>query len=275
MTYINPLAFLEIETVVPSLVEKAKYRKLVEIERSVEGYISYGTHAIKRVDLLRLVEELRDEQKASYHAFIYSQKALLQFLTWEDIRFFEIATNHELYGNRSFLNFVGPYFAKAYQRVLTKAYEQKDAETLLKLQRTSLLLLPIHERNIYRKIEQHIAQVCDDLKLLYQKLNFASHIDSSTSPKTILTQVVRDWSPSVVNALPIHFEEQRSRLASLLANLSVTVYNRFPSDDEVFYALIEMAIQLKTNAGTKSQIKKIIPSFALKCRSAMQLRLTH
>jgi hypothetical protein len=255
MTYINPIELLEIDDISAKTIKKAKTRKLAEIELSDEGGLKYGDRIIDRSEFLKVLEELNDEKKANYHAFIMDQPLLLRFLKWGDITFFEHPTADPLYSSRPFHNFVGAYFAEAFKKAFAEAYQNGDTYILLKMTERPMPILPTHRDTLYRKVEQSLTYLVDDLKLYYNKIKFSPQHSRPTDPSAILEKGLEGWNPNVLNALPKFFEDKRSDLAKTLADMAIMVFDRYPKDKGNFFHLIEAAYQLKVRPSTKQQVQ--------------------
>jgi hypothetical protein len=151
MTFINPFDLLEIETTDSDVIKKAKRHKLADIDLN-DGFLEFGNQKISKSEFIKLLDELDDDRKKKMYLFIKKDINLSKFLLNGDIRFFYLYRPYKAYQNQYFINFISPYFAESFNKLLVKAFNTGKSEYVNKLFSVPLLINQKNTDNLYKNL---------------------------------------------------------------------------------------------------------------------------
>ncbi len=126
MNFVNPFELLDVAETDAVSIKKAKKRKLAEFDLSDDGIIEVGNQKVTKSDFIRAIDELDNNDKAEFYLFVKNNPRLNAFLTNGDISFFTNFRQESIYSDVNFINFVSPYFAEQYNKVLLETYQNDN-----------------------------------------------------------------------------------------------------------------------------------------------------
>ena len=255
MIYINPFELLEISSNEPKIVEDATTWKLALIRNSNEGYILYGSNKIDHNKLLSVVADLKNPQLADYHHFILQRPRLLRFLKTGDSIFFEYYKSQKKFSSYPFKEFIGPYFAEAFNHAFVNAFKKADIEQMRLMLEIPALTLPELQPRLFDSVKTALNATCDRLKELLYRISYSFESWNNLDARNIKNKAIEGWDVTTVNALPDSFEPNRTKLALLLSDLAIKLEKQFPTDQGHFFELIETAMALKVSKEIQEKIK--------------------
>lgn len=226
MHFINPvevlnLAAADLTTIDDTVIKRAKKAVLAEIDLSDDGFFSYHGQQLTRADCERVIDELEQRDKLEFYHFIANHAALGNFLTKADETFFTAFRYESIYKLPEFVRFISPHFAAAYDSMLWKAWQRKDASFGQLIAIDPIVTSDDIEAS-YKSLRNALNGYVDDIQTLKAKVeDTAQEIDVTT----VRDQVNAFIDKEMLNALPPYFQELRNLIAVALRNLSVEVNN--------------------------------------------------
>ncbi len=132
MRYLCPYHLAEILGVVTQDLtalsyQKLKKRVLAQFELRQNEAVQLKDQMINKSDFLAVIEELKNDEKSSFHRLVYENKLLLDFLEFGDPDFL---TGSKPIGDDQFKLWVGPYFANRFSELLVKALKKRTIFSL-------------------------------------------------------------------------------------------------------------------------------------------------
>lgn len=226
MHFINPveilnLAATDLTTIDDTVIKRSKKTVLAEIDLSDDGFFSYHGLQLTRADCERVIDELEQRDKLEFYHFIANHAALGNFLTKADENFFTAFRYESIYKLPDFVAFISPWFAAAYDSMLWKAWQRKDA-SFGQLIAIDPIVTPDDIEASYNSLRNALNRYVDDIQTLKAKVeDTAQEIDVTTVQAQVNVLIDKE----MLNALPPYFQELRNLIAVALRNLSVEVNN--------------------------------------------------
>ncbi|MEM1214595.1 MAG: hypothetical protein AAGJ82_02840 [Bacteroidota bacterium] len=259
--YVNPLRLLNISTVDPAAVRKAKNQQLALLQLSDDGTLSYGNLAVDRSVFLAACDELKDERKAKYHLELFEQVHLLDFLSFGETTFFDQYEPRDLWEDPSFRRFVGPHYLQQYDQVYARAFTSGDVYLMRKMMEVDPLLSPSLTNNLYQTTVRKAEVEKTDLANYQQRLRYAR-------PGTLPDNAVAFWAAlqevsamEAWQALPAAFTPIRSEVARIYSSLLDHMQKLFPAEETVVEGYWEALSQLTVDASTRLALVEHRQSF--------------
>ena len=131
MHYINPYELLKftadnLSEIDSKAIIKEKKKLLQEIELSDTDSIIYSGIDVTKADCIRAIDDIDDKNKREFHFFIYQNKPLNNFLTNSSMLFFDRYQAESIYKLPEFLDFISPYFAIQYDKILSDSFNNQN-----------------------------------------------------------------------------------------------------------------------------------------------------
>jgi hypothetical protein len=255
MKFVNPYEVLELDTPDNSEVKKAKRRKLTEFDLSDDGSIEFKNLKIQKADFLKATDELDNEQKSQFYWSIKNNPELSNFLSSGDTWFFANYQTQRIFSNPDFIEFVSPYFAYQYNKVIFQTFEEGNTSLLKKLVANPILVSPNQTDKAYQNLREFISNQIQELHQIRTDIeNEETHYEED-NVEDVFSDLQEMISINTYNILPTYFQSQRNDIAQKLRNISVAVFNNLNSS-EVALQIIEFALKLSINNLTKQNIEK-------------------
>ena len=255
MKFVNPYEVLELDTPDNSEVKKAKRRKLTEFDLSDDGSIEFKNLKIHKADFLKATDELDNEQKSQFYWSIKNNPELSNFLSSGDTWFFANYQTQRIFSNPDFIEFVSPYFAYQYNKVIFQTFEEGNTSLLKKLVTNPILVSPNQIDKAYQNLREFISNQIQELHQIRIDIeNEETHYEED-SVEDVFSDLQEMININIYNILPTYFQAQRNDIAQKLRNISVAVFNNLNSS-EVALQIIEFALKLSINNLTKQNIEK-------------------
>ena len=255
MKFINPYEVLGLDTPDNGEVKKAKRRKLTEFDLSDDGSIEFKSIKIHKADFLNATDELDNEQKSQFYWSIKNNPELSNFLVSGDTWFFANYQTQRIFSNPDFVEFVSPYFAYQYNKVIFQTFEEGNTSLLRKLVANPILVSPSQTDKAYQNLREFINNQIQELHQIRTDIeNEETHYEED-NVEDIFSDLQEMININIYNILPIYFQSQRNDIAQKLRNISVAVFNNLNSS-EVALQIIQFALQLNINNLTKQNLEK-------------------
>ena len=255
MKFINPYEVLELDTPDNSEVKKAKRRKLTEFDLSDDGSIEFKNLKIHKADFLKAADELDNEQTSQFYWSIKNNPELSNFLVSGDTWFFVNYQTQRIFSNPDFVEFVSPYFAFQYNKVIFQTFDEGNTSLLKKLVANPILVSPAQTDKAYQKLREFINNQIQDLNQTETDIeNEETHYEED-SVEDVFSDLQEMINVNIYNILPTYFQSQRNDIAQKLRNISVEVFNNLNSS-EIALQIIQFALKLNINNLTKRNLEK-------------------
>ena len=237
--YISPFDLLQFTnmSVAKGLEEKAiqlaKKRLLHELELN-DGKVSWlGNYAIDKARAIAIVDELDDEVKRRCHIAVYQNDLLLNFLTRGDIHhflylddYFPCDTEEMLHRDFGFRKFLSKTFAKQYNRVLTRAIEERRLPVIEALFDGRRWVEPEDDDQCFSGAYKRLGDVVEKMRAL---------LEDSPSRRIRLREIEdflqKNKLPELFNLLPVHFASYQSEIVGEIRSFAISCFNT--QDDPV------------------------------------------
>lgn len=255
MNFINPFELLDVAEVDAASIKKAKRRKLAEFDLSDDGIIEVGNQKVTKSDFIRVTDELDNNDKAEFYLFVKNNLRLNAFLTNGDTSFFVNYRQESIYSDADFVNFISPYFAQQYNKVLLEAYENDNIPLLKRIVANPPLVNSRDTEKAYKGLSQFLKTIEEELHEIRTEIdNEESYYDEDTVDE--LDADLREKANiDAINILPSYFQAQRNEIALKVRNISVAVFNGI-NDADVAFQIVSHSLEFNTNNLTKQRLQK-------------------
>lgn len=226
MSYSNPFIRLGLSTDNWSDASTAEVRKkrkefLAELEASSGNYLHIHGDVLGKHDLIKLFDDLENEQTRQHHAIVARSSTLHDFLHGSRLDYFYEGDISMLSGQSDeFLTWVAPWFVYAYNLRLTNAFQQKDSDELHVLCTYPLPfspeLLTEAYKGTYQLTHEHRETILAENDKLAQ----------GQSPDGSIYELTEEWLISSLNYLPEYFQPIRDAIGGALEQVALTVFRR-------------------------------------------------
>ena len=231
--YISPFEMLQIADMTAAngldakAIKKAKKRLLHELELN-DGKVSWlGDYSLDKARALAVVDELDDEAKRRYHLAVYRNNHLLNFLTRGDIRhflyqddYFPCDTEELLHRELGFGTFLSKPFAKQYNRVLTRAIDERLLPVVEVLFDGRRWVEPEDDDQCFEGASKRVGDIVEEMRAI---------VRGGSSRKVSLREIevfLREHSlPELFNLLPVHFASYQGEIVKELRFLAISCFN--------------------------------------------------
>ncbi len=255
MLYINPFELLEIESTDKRDIKKAKNRKLAEIELSDEGGIYYNNQLIDRSTLLRIADQLSDDQLAFHWLFIHHQPLLNKFLKTGDTDFYKKYQHHEMFENLPFIHFIEPYFIPAFKNALWLAYHSQNTELVKRLFQAPPMVSIRQRSKLFDQLEKTLIKVYQEKSHTLNWLGVSNQRIQQKGASHLHQKALEKLNLPGLNALPEAFLEIRNHFARMLKEFALLIINHCQSENwEYALELIDLAMELNVSASVGKEV---------------------
>lgn len=256
MGYKNPFTILGISVdkwagASSGELRRKKKELLAELELSSDQYLHQNGVRISKQDLNDLFDDLEAEDLRNFHVMIARLPSLHDFLISSRLDYFYEGDASMLHSySEDFVQWVGPWFAEAYNARLANAYRQKDLDELKALTVHDLPfspeLLTIAYRDTYQIIDEH--------RDLIQEAN--DRISGGVKPDGQLYELTEEWLISALNLLPDYFSQIRDAIGESLEQLALSVYRRHQRG-KLSLLILRQALKLTLSPGVRKTLKDL------------------
>ncbi|MEN0003214.1 MAG: hypothetical protein AAF798_03685 [Bacteroidota bacterium] len=261
MNYINPFDLFGIHSSQAEVVQQALDSCLDQLERSESKVFFYKDQQLDRTHLQALAAELSIPERSAFHKFIQTHPSLADFLTSGTLFFFEDEDNL-LYHNKNFQAFVAPYFAAAMNRILVKALKEAPITKLQQLFRSPLFPKDEFQAIAFASTNTYLKDLITVLNANYRSVKWGKKEVVHWRPARLYQTVSSQFRVQALNCLPASFDDERGKIASVLADLAFWIADHFPNDRRYFYRLIQTAHQLEVRPAVRTRLEEDMEKLA-------------
>jgi hypothetical protein len=248
MQYLNPFKILGLT---PSNFSESELdiaaEKLLSLPLDSSNMLNIRGLIIKRYDLDKLIEELRDPAKRALHEELNHHNELLNFIEYGHPGY--LKNRKEYPENDALINFIAPYFAYQYSEVLIQAIKAHDIETVKLLAVQELPQKELLENEYFFDAKFYLEEVLQEMDALKddQRLYIMSERELSIQ--------VSDKSIELYNSLPDYFLSIRDDMAISLKNTSEAMAAQGRREGAA--VLLKQASKLKLNQTLQKDVKQL------------------
>ncbi len=215
----------------------ARKKCLAELELSEDQTITINGKTLEKQDIIAVFDELNNEIVFAYHLAIFKDETLLAFLEEGELKKGKFWNDNLLYDDPYFISFISPYFAEAYDRLISLLIRQaaqdmapagfdqqyKNAAPAIyrTLRRNKQMLFPVHREQAFAYAHRFFIEKKNELLLLHHRIAEETYAEEDVKAEHI-SQWCSDQAILLLNELPEDFNSVRHALASELNNLCVT-----------------------------------------------------
>ena len=259
--YINPIELLNLDADLPSgfdglTIRKAKKTLLAEIELSDTDTTIHNGIELTKSDCIRAIDDLDNKDKKDFHLFIFQIKDLNNFLSNGDLAFFHNYKVESIYKLAEFIDFISPYFAQQYEKLLSKNYKRNQLNNVRQLLSVKPIVSEAYIEECYKstyavvkEIEKEIIQQTKEIEN-----KKSSHIENDFEDLPDLLN--KKVNVELLNLLPAYFQSLRNQFAQSIRNLARDLNNDPYSEYKPAFRLIEIANNISTDGLIKQTITK-------------------
>ena len=239
MSYLDPYQLLQLEVEAPSEIEPAMLKRaqrklLAEFELSGEAVVKVHGVELDKSTALKLVEELRDPDRAALHWQVHQDPQLQLFLKEPTYQHPDSIPDLQ---PGPFQDFIGPYVAVALDRFFQVSLREKEFSLAAEgVDRLAYLRFKDQEDAI-KSVRKWLEQRLEDLEEWSENIkevNFRSDPVRTCLNKRLIF---------FLNSLPDRYQTWRNRYALALLKFSLPTVNERKMGPQAFLA-IEAANQL-------------------------------
>lgn len=230
MIFINPIEILELQNhsvheINNQLIKRQKRKLFADIDLSDDGFYDYKGISLTKVDCESAIEKLEKSDYVLLYKHLASDNQLLNdFLVNGDEGFFSKYTQESIYKLPEFVNFISPYFALKFDKVLAQSFKSKDFVKTQRILRT---------QNLFNDSDQNTAFKCTSIEISENIKKVQDITDKIKNKETKWTAEtvsgllfhIRNWVPvNILNLLPKYFQSQINKTASALNKLQLVIW---------------------------------------------------
>ena len=258
MNYLNPLAVLEIspeaaaEGLSTAFLKKHKKRLLAEFELNDTTTIELRGQELDRTAVLQLFESLEDESQLAHHVIILKETSLQAFLEEASLDYFYSRDVAQLAAHSNdFLKFIGPFYARQFNRRLVNALKQKDWEEI-----QLMCQFPLSIPTRY-----HAVSYQDAYRFLHAKIqeieSQTETISKGKAPGGEIQEFCDEMLITAMNHLPAYFAGTRDSYAIALEGLAIAVHNEHRRASLGVF-ILKQGMKLSISADAQARLQHIL-----------------
>ncbi|WP_369765263.1 tetratricopeptide repeat protein [Flavobacterium sp. WC2429] len=230
MQYINPFDLLNIQSenlndIESSVIRRAKNNLIADIELSDHKHIVYKGIQLTKPDCIRVIDELDNNDKKEFHFFIFKNSGLNLFLTKGDLQFFSTYKVESIYKLPEFLDFISPYFADQYDKLLSNNYKKGNEKKITEILSVKPITNEIYLEKCYKSTHAYLRKMNNEIKDITKEIDNGSAINTREYFENIHLKVKKIVAPELLNLLPSYFLNIRDSLGDSVRYLAVIIHN--------------------------------------------------
>lgn len=222
------------------IIQKSKKNLLKEIDLE-DGIVSWlGSVYIDKSRAIKCCDELNDANLWKYHFFIFQDKSLLSFLTRGKIDHFLVGSESSiclvkaLDNDPKFREWVGEYFVRQYDRVLSRALESENLKIIECLLDGRRWVSQAQEYDCFANSRRVID------RLLQPLIDILDASDVTKPSYSDIEKVVeRSLLLPKLNMLPLFFEAHQDAAVQNLRDIAISCVNQY-YDTDLSYKIIKI-----------------------------------
>ncbi len=252
MVYLSPYQLLELDTTPPedldaTVLRRVQRKLMADFDLSQEAVVVRAGIELDKSTALKLIEELKDPERAALHWRVHQDKGLSSFLRDPLHTHPEVIPEIEI---GQFRSFVSPYLGDAINQFLRKALRLKEYSIACEAVEKISYLVFRDQEAAFQSTRTWMDQRFKDLEswtAAIEKVNYQSEEVLTALNKRLIF---------FLNFLPDRYQNWRNRYAVALLNFSLPTINERKLGRQAFLA-IEAASQLKLDEAQTRRVKHV------------------
>lgn len=223
MEYLSPVIILteagiDLSEITTDNLGHIQKRLLLEIGLSDSEFLQITSHHLSKDDILKLFEDLTQEQLFNFHFNIYNSNVLLDFLTKGLINENLKTELSSLCQTEGFTDLISPYLSHKINRLLRSSFLNRDFERAELLSSLSEYLSIEYQSAAFDLFAGELKSFIREITALYHQ-----EIEFMRKPYEFLLEqsFIR-----FINFLPEEFHQRRNHLASRLNDLGTVIHEK-------------------------------------------------
>jgi len=262
MTFINPIEILELQNYTNaeidiSMIKKAKRKLFADIDLSDNGLFEYKDISLTKTDCETAIDNLENPNYMEFYFYLSnSNQPLNNFLVNGNESFFSKLSQESIYKLPEFVNFISPYFAPQFNKVLLKSFMEFKNGSVNSIVRTKNILntqiLIAHSdiNTAFKSLSIEIANRINQTETITREIKneITDYTDGNIDE---INDFIQDLFPKMfLNLLPPYFLSQINKIASSINFLQLAIWDTF-NDSSVCKSLLEHILDLKIESVSK------------------------
>ncbi|MDR0866808.1 MAG: hypothetical protein LBO74_18030 [Candidatus Symbiothrix sp.] len=218
MQYQSIIRLLEYCNIDSNTMDAGKIRKILSAEFAIaeNGIISVDGFDYTKNDIFRELERDDFARRLEYHQLIWKNKSLLECLEKNTVDFKEVSTWFDLRWMKGFSNFISPYYAESFDKVMRKFLHPVDFGEANRWFRMFIFIDNAEDED---KALSGIRIFVSDFIRMVRNANDVTYVD--------IIPELEDWinqpGASFLNSFPASLYKLKDDLVSALINLIVII----------------------------------------------------
>ncbi|MEM6726163.1 MAG: hypothetical protein AAF598_19120, partial [Bacteroidota bacterium] len=254
MQYHSPLHILDLDThqdLDRAALKKAKKRLMAEFELQDAVTIELAGKSYDRQAVIDLFESLEQPGLIEHHLSIFKDQQLLAFLEHGDLSWFRSTTVRTYMEDKAFADFLGPYFAYQFNRILLKGVKANRFGIIRTLFSKPLPIDERFEDDCFRSAYRSLISRVKDLE------EIARRASRYRMPKSRYGSFLSSDAKLLLNALPDYFMGIRDRYAMALHDLGLALFNQHRRG-RASIEVVRFGRSLKTDPNVSYNLKYVL-----------------
>jgi hypothetical protein len=256
MIFINPIEILELQNysssdINSSLIKKGKRKLFADIDLSDEGVLDYKGISLTKTDCDTAIAKLENPEYVKFYLYLANNnQPLNDFLVNGDETFFLRLLQETIYKLPEFVNFISPYFAPQFDKVLFNSFKNKDFIKTQNILQTQYLI-NISDKNIAFKSTN--IEISENIKKIEEITRKIKNNETSWTAVTIpgLVFHIRNRTPvNILNLLPKYFQSQVNKIAVSINQLQLSIWDNL-YNPSACRQLLELLLSLNIESVNK------------------------
>jgi hypothetical protein len=236
MQYINPIEILELQNyyvadIDSSMIKKAKRKLFADIDLSDEGLFDYKGISLTKTDCEKAIDDLKNPDYVEFYLYLAnSNQPLNDFLVNGNEGFFSKISQESIYKLSEFVNFISPYLAPRFDKVLLKIFAEFETNIadIVKTKRLLQIQNLIQSTDIntaFKSLSVEIANRINQVEKITREINNET-TDYTDDDIDEVESLVRNLFPvSFLNYLPTYFQSQINKIAEAINFLQKAIWD--------------------------------------------------
>lgn len=261
MQYINPIEILQLSNVADSsqidseTLKKAKRRLFADIDLSDDGHFNYYGLQLSKGDCDRAIDELSNNDLKEFYLYLTSNKKLNEFLVNGNEHVFHSFKQDSIFRLPDFINFISPYYAPQFDKVLSSVFQVKDVELLQAILKTSFLISQHNVNTAYKSVSNILQRRITDINEIRSDIKNEESIYDDEDVHEVVDLVKNYFPTELLNSLPNYFQSQILKIANEINYLNVEIWGNF-DNTQVCQDLLEHILTLNIDGLNKPTFQK-------------------
>ena len=260
MLFINPLEILEIrpeevDSFDEDFLKKKKKILFAEIELSDEGYLDYKNHKLTKSECEKAIDGLKKVSTKKIYKHLLNDQKLNDFLVNGSEDFFN-SFNKESYSwlkEKTFIDFISPYFTPHFNSYLTKAFQKNNYHLLSSIIETKIFINSENTDKAFQGLRNELLSRIEGIKEIRESLKEEElqTIEFSLLPE----RVKNDFVIEIINILPLELQSQINSAGDEVNLLAKSIWEKSNFSD-IPLKLLEYILTFNIESANLPTFKK-------------------